>query len=262
MKRKLRILVALVMSLTMMFGMSTTAFAAVLPEEVNCGVEGHEGISHIYISSTDVHYSDTHYYEDCVYARNFDPGDPIEDNFECPLSWFEGGQPSGLGWYYWDDVNGCMIKCNQEDPIDPVDPVDPATPTSSSSSHEHNFRWQTIYAATPNSDGLEGEVCSCGATRNTQPISAFGLILNDYAPSLIKAAKPGQTVTFEFGEWNSFPKEFMAKLVDKSAQNVTFVFHYNWNHVKQEITIPAGTPIDLNFNWYGPAKMAELYGNN
>ena len=133
---------------------------------------------------------------------------------------------------------------------------------SSTPAHTHNFTWQTITEPTKDSDGLEGEVCSCCATRNTQPLSAFGFILNDYAPSLIKAAKPGQTVTFEFGEWNSFPKEFMAKLVDKSAQNVTFVFHYKWNHVKQEITIPAGTPIDLNFDWYGPAKMAELYGNN
>ena len=79
---------------------------------------------------------------------------------------------------------------------------------------------------------------------------------------MINAAKAGQTITFEFGEWNSFPKSFMAKLVDKSAQNVTFVFKYKWNHKLQTITIPAGTPIDLNFDWYGPAKMAELYGAN
>lgn len=43
---------------------------------------------------------------------------------------------------------------------------------------------------------------------------------------MINAAKAGQTITFEFGVWNSFPKSFM----------------------------------DLNFDWYGPAKMAELYG--
>ena len=49
---------------------------------------------------------------------------------------------------------------------------------------------------------------------------------------------------------------------NKSAQNVTFVFKYKWNHKLQTITIPAGTPIDLNFDWYGPAKMAELYGAN
>ena len=138
------------------------------------------------------------------------------------------------------------------------------TPDSKKSAptHVHKFEWQTITEPTKDADGLEGEVCSCGATRNTQKLSAYGYALNQYATPMINAAKSGQTITFEFGEWNSFPKSFMAKLVDKSAQNVTFVFHYKWNHVKQEIKIPAGTPIDLNFDWYGPAKMAELYGNN
>ena len=75
---------------------------------------------------------------------------------------------------------------------------------------------------------------------------------------MINAAKAGQTITFEFGDWNSFPKSFMAKLVDKSAQNITFVFHYKWNHVKQEITIPFGTTVDNSFDWYGPAKMGEM----
>ena len=128
--------------------------------------------------------------------------------------------------------------------------------------HTHSFVWGTIIEPTKDADGLEGEVCSCGAMKNIQPISAMVYALNTYANSLINAAKPGQTITFEFGEWNSFPKSFMEKLVEKNGQNVTFVFHYKWNHVKQEITIPAGAPIDLNFDWYGPAKMAELYGMN
>ena len=136
------------------------------------------------------------------------------------------------------------------------------TPKKSESSHVHNFQWQTITEPTKDTDGLEGEVCSCGAVRNTQPLSAYGYALNEYATPMINAAKSGQTITFEFGVWNSFPKSFMAKLVDKSAQNVTFVFKYKWNHKLQTITIPAGTPIDLNFDWYGPAKMAELYGAN
>ena len=134
------------------------------------------------------------------------------------------------------------------------------TEKSSPAAHTHNFRWQTITEPTKDADGLEGEVCSCGAVRNTQLLSAYGYSLNEYAAPMINAAKPGQTITFEFGEWNSFQKSFMAKLVDKSAQNVTFVFKYKWNHKVQTITIPAGTPIDLNFDWYGPAKMAELYG--
>ena len=98
---------------------------------------------------------------------------------------------------------------------------------------------------------------------NTQPTSEYNYNpWDDYATPMIDAAEAGQTITFEFDEWNSFPKSFMAKLADKSAQNITFVFHYKWDHVEQEITIPAGTPIDLSCDWYGPAKMAELYGAN
>ena len=138
---------------------------------------------------------------------------------------------------------------------------DPAPCASSSPSHVHEWTEGIIYDATNTTDGLEGIYCkTCGAIKESSPISAYSYSLNDYATPMINAAKAGQTITFEFGEWNSFPKAFMEKLVSKSAQNVTFVFHYKWNHVKQEITIPAGTPIDLNFDYYGPAKMAELYG--
>ena len=105
-------------------------------------------------------------------------------------------------------------------------------------------------------------MCACGATRNTQKVSAYGYALNDYAAPMINSSWAGQTVTFELGEWNSFPKSFMEKIAVKSLEGVTFVFHYKWNHVKQEITVPYGTIVDTSFDWYGPAKMAELYGAN
>ena len=145
---------------------------------------------------------------------------------------FPDGAPSSLGsdgTIFWSLAGGsdyATVTIRMSAPV----------PPDNTPEHVHSFTWQTIYEATPDSDGLEGEVCSCGATRNTQPLSAYGYALNDYATPMINAAKSGQ--------------------------NVIFVFHYNWNHVKQEITIPAGTPIDLSFDWYGPAKMAELYGAN
>ena len=127
----------------------------------------------------------------------------------------------------------------------------------------HNHEWVEgeIYAASCEHDGLEGTYCKiCGAIKEAQIISAYEYALNKYAVPKINAAKPGQTVTFEFKEWNSFPKSFMEKLVEKSASGVTFVFKYKWNHKLQTITIPAGTQINLDFDYYGPAKMAELYG--
>ena len=265
MKKKFRILLTLVMSLTMIFGMSTTAYAGYTtdgyyyPDEVNACDDGMPSEDLYYVSAIDRYVLTIYFFRDgtlksnTVWPQNWKPQNRFPDGNPIIGRVYYG---SGSGYYYLDTAHN-------PDPYLPP----PSSPkldgeTTAPSSHTHDFRWQTITEPTKDSDGLEGEVCSCGAMRNTQPLAAFGYALNNYAVPMINNAKPGQTITFEFGEWNSFPKSFMAKLVDKSAQNVTFVFKYKWNHETQTITIPAGTPIDLNFDWYGPAKMAELYGNN
>lgn len=144
--------------------------------------------------------------------------------------------------------------------------VEPLPPTEDSKPviiHVHEWIEGEIYSATQTTEGLGGIYCkTCGEIKESWPISAYGYSINDYATPMVNASKAGQTVTFELGEWNSFPKAFMEKIAAKSAEGVTFVFHYKWNHVKQEITISAGAQVDLNYEWYGPAKMAELYGAN
>lgn len=138
-------------------------------------------------------------------------------------------------------------------------PLDKEAP---SEEHVHNFVWKIINHPTKDCEGLEGEVCSvCGAIGRTQPMSAYVCALEDYATPMITAAKPGQTITFDFGEWNSFPVSFMQKLKDKLSQNVTFIFKCKVNHKLQIIRIPAGTPIDTSCDWYGPDKMKELYAS-
>ena len=160
------------------------------------------------------------------------------------------------GDYTYYVLQSLTYSKRSEDP-DPCPPA-PAAPAA----HEHNFQWRTITEPSAICDGVECEVCTvCGATGNSQPLSAMGYALEKYAEPMINAAKPGNTVTFEFGEWNSFPCWFMEKIAAKSMEGVSFVFHYNWNHEKQEITIPYATVVDTQFEWYGPAKMAELYGN-
>ena len=269
MKRKIRLLLAVVLAMAMVMGSSVTALATDL---TGCSRDNPYLISTMETGDTLEYENSTSY---TIYVKN-DTGrtiymysdesiSPTEVLFTDKPTYYADFPvefPTGdsfclssdkiVSWGLGGGATKATVTIQMSAPV----------PPDNTPEHVHSFTWQTIYEATPDSDGLEGEVCSCGATRNTQPLSAYGYALNDYATPMINAAKAGQTITFEFGEWNSFPKCFMAKLVDKSAQNVTFVFHYNWNHVKQEITIPAGTPIDLNFDWYGPAKMAELYGAN
>ena len=291
MKRKLSLLLAMVLAMTMVMGISVTAFADI-PADYNIPAYDYENGLHW--AKTDelitVNLPDGSQYTVwivSVYAEN------NQDNSYAYL------YTDGEGKYYigvWIDKASVIYSLTDEEYAPGMtrvevettiknmgkdrcgkdcylfgwfgeDPILPKTSDSgksdnSGNTHVHSFKWQTITEPTKDADGLEGEMCSCGAVKNTQPLSAYGYALNEYATPMINAAKSGQTITFEFGEWNSFPKSFMAKLVDKSSQNVTFVFKYKWNHKLQTITIPAGTPIDLNFDWYGPAKMAELYGAN
>ena len=287
MKRKLSLLLAMVLAMTMVMGIGVTAFA---DDDTNTYVITSGGSSVItkrpgesftlnigmYIDGLPITRS--HYviagfdesYSTIVYGGY----DPLAGNTHTVTL-------NDEGVYYFVIMGGCngelgVDDVSIDDPFDfyvntpctvtisssAPDPDPAPTPKTSSPAHVHNFQWQTITAPTQYADGLEGEVCSCGATRNTQKLSAYGYALNQYATPMINAAKAGQTITFELGEWNSFPKAFMEKIAAKSMEGVTFVFHYKWNHVKQEIKIPAGTPIDLNFDWYGPAKMTELYGAN
>lgn len=266
MKRKIRLLLAVVLAMAMVMGSSVTALAL----EGNGSKDDPYRISTMKTGDTLSVCADGSH---MIYVKNdtgrtvymygntldsptrvlFTDKKATRDEFSVYITKLGvNGDDGKWNWALNSGDNYATVTIQMSAPV----------PPDNTPEHVHSFTWQTIYEATPDSDGLEGEVCSCGATRNTQPLSAYVYALNDYATSMINAAKAGQTITFEYGEWNSFPKSFMAKLVDKSAQNVTFVFHYNWNHVKQEIKIPAGTPIDLNFDWYGPAKMAELYGAN
>ena len=265
MKRKLRLLLAVVLAMTMVMGIGLSAYAAELPADYTgpdtCECSEHPGSKHFYATGKTFYITtpDSRTVE-CNEVLVWSLG---PDGLFTPSDRYDGvsvdlaGGILQQGWYYQSgsELYACPGHSTSPHPSPTPTPAGPSSPA-----HTHNFQWQTIIAPTKDADGLEGEVCSCGATRNTQPLSAYGYALNDYAVPMINAAKSGQTITFEFGELNSFPKSFMEKLVEKNGQNVTFVFHYNWNHQKQEITIPAGTPIDLNFDWYGPAKMAELYG--
>ena len=251
MRKKLSLFLVMLMALIMVLGTGITAMAAEPPEGVPRTVSPctHTGTDEAlwYVMSWD-EVSDPVVY---IYHKNGSywggpAGGLILGSFHDPIL---------VGRVYHLTPSGHCL-CENNSPLDPG-----SNGSGSSQAHTHNYQYQVLQAPSVGADGEEAEVCTiCGDIRNRQPISAMGYALYDYAVPMINASKPGQTITFEFGELNSFPKSFMEKLVDKSAQNVTFVFKYKWNHKLQKITIPAGTPIDLNFDYYGPAKMAELYG--
>lgn len=262
MKRKISLLLAVVLALSMIMGMSIMAYAEWAPVVIDCGTDDHKKYDHFYVDTTET-YTVTSPEDETVCvsgwyltyeSEELKVYDQRISNAGCygftALYQFTGNLETG--WYYKKRDENKFYKCPP--------PVVEAEP--SSAAHTHNYVWQTIVEPTKDQDGLECEYCVCGATRNIQRISALGFTLTEYATPMVVNAKPGQTVEIDFGELNSFPKSFMEKVAVKTQQNVSFGFHYNWNHVGQEIKIPAGTEVDTDFDWYGPAKMAELYGAN
>ncbi len=155
----------------------------------------------------------------------------------------------------------------EEDPIVPIPTVlngsQAPAPVPDVPVHIHEFTEGTIYEATCDHDGLEGTYCStCGFIKESSPISAFGYTLDTYAQQKMDVAKSGQNIVLEFGELSSFPKSFMEKIAEKVAAGVSFEFRYKVNHKLQKIKIPAYSTVDTSLDWYGHDKMAELYGMN
>ena len=277
MKKRLRFLVVAGLTMAMVFGLNVSAYAepdpeptAGLPENtpttIDCGNNEHTDDTHFYVTNEETYSFPDESATVYVEGRLFDNGEYVDyykNNTDSSykgfdLSNFSGSALSGIGWYVQN--NEAKYESCPKPGREPDNTTELCEPNSPA--HTHDFHWEIIVTPTKDQDGIEQEVCPCGAVRNIQKIPAMGFTLTEYATPLVVNAQPGQYVEMDFGEWNSFPKSFMEKVAVKTQQNVSFGFHYNWNHVGQEIKIPAGTKIDTNFDWYGPAKMQELYGSN
>ena len=287
MKRKLSLFLTIVLAMTMVMGISVTAFAADHPDEYNIPVYDPEGGVAYWAKNEELRVVETQdekvtywvvkgyfgsqsFYTYCLedshgqvyvcYPDRAGTKEIIINMLEPIMATmtkaelYRAMQIGASSMHYENYEDLCIYGWNAK--------IGPASTTENSSSpaHVHNFQWQTITAPTQYADGLEGEVCSCGATRNTQPISAMDYAINKYADQMIKAAKPGQKITLEFGEFNSFPRYMMEKVAARMNDNITFVFKFKQNKKMQTVTIEPGTAIDLQYDWYGPDKMKELYG--
>lgn len=127
---------------------------------------------------------------------------------------------------------------------------------TSSASHTHNWVYGIIYGATEDTDGLEGEYCSCGATRNTSIIPAGDIIIsNNYAK--IDAAKSGQNIVLDMKTMCNLSQTFMKKLASKN--NCSFTIKLKYLNKSYEFYIPAGTSFNTDLEYYGPEKLMEMF---
>lgn len=260
MKRRFKVLMALVMSLTMMFGMSTTAYAGYTgggyyyPDQVYACDEGIPGSALFYVSAINNRGDVLTIY----YNSDGTLNEASDDNAHWKGKWiFQGGDPIiGRVYYPVSASSYCLDNNHNSEPyLAPAPSQNPGSDDETSLSHScaHDFVWQTITAPTT-TYGTEGDVCSkCGATRNVRVKSP----LDDWVRMQINNAKPGDVLNLNFGSWNSYPLWMMQMIADKPT--VTYIFNYTYQGNKYEVTIKPGDKFALDCEWYGPAKMPTLF---
>ena len=82
----------------------------------------------------------------------------------------------------------------------------------------------------------------------------------DYACMLkdINEAESGASVEIDATVWHSFSAKQLEELMQR--KDVDLVFTYAYEGEKFKVTIPAGTEMTYDCEWYGPLKVASMFG--
>ena len=83
---------------------------------------------------------------------------------------------------------------------------------------------------------------------------------DDYARMLkdISEAESGASVEIDATVWHSFSAKQLEELMQR--KDVDLVFTYAYEGEKFKVTIPAGTEMTYDCEWYGPLKVASMFG--
>jgi len=93
------------------------------------------------------------------------------------------------------------------------------------------------------------------------PVPAWVVDFNeDYAQMLkdINEAESGASVEIDATIWHSFSAKQLEELMQRKDVNLVFTYAYEGEMFK--VTIPAGTEMTYDCEWYGPLKVASLFG--
>ena len=72
-------------------------------------------------------------------------------------------------------------------------------------------------------------------------------------------AGKGEVITLKMGEWNTYSKEFMQHLISATERGVTVKLDYKYEKKNYVTTVPAGTTMDLAYDYYGPLFIQSLF---
>ncbi|MBQ7781385.1 MAG: hypothetical protein IJ405_05100 [Lachnospiraceae bacterium] len=82
----------------------------------------------------------------------------------------------------------------------------------------------------------------------------------DYARMLkdISEAESGASVEIDATVWHSFSAKQLEELMQRKDVDLVFTYAYEGELFK--VTIPAGTEMTYDCEWYGPLKVASMFG--
>ena len=82
----------------------------------------------------------------------------------------------------------------------------------------------------------------------------------DYARMLkdISEAESGASVEIDATVWHSFSAKQLEELMQRKDVDLVFTYAYEGEMFK--VTIPAGTEMTYDCEWYGPLKVASMFG--
>ncbi|MBR3683427.1 MAG: hypothetical protein IKL78_00975 [Lachnospiraceae bacterium] len=83
---------------------------------------------------------------------------------------------------------------------------------------------------------------------------------DDYARMLkdISEAESGASVEIDATVWHSFSAKQLEELMQRKDVDLVFIYAYEGELFK--VTIPAGTEMIYDCEWYGPLKVASMFG--
>lgn len=124
--------------------------------------------------------------------------------------------------------------------------------------HKHNYDWRITAIGSSLVDQKEEYVCTgCGEKTGNVRITPSSDIFFTETVRRIDDTPQGGLVVIHHGSINSYPRALMDKIA--SRRDLTFIFYYSYNGAYFKTTIPARSPVNVSYDYYGPAMLCALY---
>ena len=253
--KRMKGLLALVLTFLMLFGNGMDVFAATYK------LETHEG-------SEDLSFNTIVCGGDAIVLGHYDRLwlDGIICGREGTTYTFPGGSNDKYIYYNKDEwEDGSLGGYNHyfRTYIEPVaEPAAPLVtqPTGNGAGHEHSYEWVEAYEPSVSGEGLMQHKCSCGAVDDQYTIPGSLAYFRMFCAAIQNAPENGMV------EWNPYAfRCYTRKMMEELAKRPDVTLRTTYTEADgttKSFTIPAGQALVDDDLFYGFTYLGNLYGWN